>query len=86
VAFFRLGGSFGMLIAGGVLLLVSTFVGRPYCRFACPYRPLLGLCSRVAWRHATITPDDCVSCSLCEAECPFGAIRQPSPAGIGGEG
>lgn len=86
VDFFRFGGSFGMLVAGGVVLLLSVFIGRPYCRFACPYRVLLGLCSRVAWRHATITPDDCITCSLCEAECPFGAIRRPTPQGVEGEG
>jgi polyferredoxin len=85
VAFFRLGGSSSMLLAGGIVLLLSLFVGRPYCRFACPYRVLLGLCSRVAWRHATITPDQCVVCSLCEGECPFGAIRKPTPQSVAGE-
>ncbi len=86
VSFFRLGGGFGMLVAGGIVLLLSVFIGRPYCRFLCPYRVLLGLCSRVAWRHATITPDDCITCSLCEGECPFGAIRRPTPEGVGEEG
>lgn len=81
VAFFRLGGQFHMLVAGGAILLASVFIGRPYCRFLCPYRVLLGLCSRVAWRHATITPDECVVCSLCEGQCPFGAIRKPTPEG-----
>jgi NosR/NirI family transcriptional regulator, nitrous oxide reductase regulator len=85
VAFFRLGGQFYVLVAGGIFLLVSLFVGRPYCRFACPYRVLLGLCSRVAWRHATVTPDQCVVCSLCEGECPFGAIRKPTPESVAGE-
>ena len=85
VAFFRLGGHFYMLVVGGIFLLVSLFVGRPYCRFACPYRVLLGLCSRVAWRHATVTPDQCIVCSLCEGECPFGAIRKPTPESVAGE-
>jgi polyferredoxin len=85
VAVFRLGGGFGMLIVGGIVLLAAMFIGRPYCRFACPYRVLLGLCSRLAWRHATITPDQCVVCSLCEGECPFGAIRRPTPEGAVGE-
>jgi NosR/NirI family nitrous oxide reductase transcriptional regulator len=86
VSFFRFGGGFAMLVTSGVVLLLSVFIGRPYCRFACPYRVLLGLCSRVAWRHATITPDQCVVCSLCEGECPFGAIRRPAPEGVVGEG
>ncbi len=85
IAFFRLGGHFHMLVFGGLVLLLSTFVGRPYCGFACPYRVLLGVCSRVSWRHATITPDECIVCSLCEDSCPFGAIRRPTPDGASGE-
>jgi NAD-dependent dihydropyrimidine dehydrogenase PreA subunit len=42
---------------------------------------LLSLGSRFAWRHATITPDECVVCSLCEDSCPFNAIEQPTPEG-----
>jgi len=79
VGFFRLSGPAPMLIAGGIVLLGSMFIGRPYCRFLCPYRVLLGVCSRFAWRHATITPDECLVCSLCEDACPFGAIQRPTP-------
>jgi polyferredoxin len=75
VGMFRLDGNLPVMVFGGGMLVLSTFVGRPYCRFLCPYGALLGLCSRVAWKHVTITPDDCVNCRLCENTCPFGAIR-----------
>lgn len=75
VGMFRLDGNLPVMIFGGALLVLSTFIGRPYCRFLCPYGALLGLCSRVAWKHVTITPDECVNCRLCEKACPFGAIR-----------
>lgn len=82
VAFFRMSGSFGMLVFGGIVLLLATFIGRPYCRFACPYGALLGLCSRWAWKRVSVTPDECLVCSLCEDACAFGAIRAPTPEGV----
>ena len=78
VAFFRLDGPPHRLIAGGVLLGIATVVGRPYCRFLCPYGALLGMCARVARWRVGITPDDCINCRLCEKACPFGAIRTPT--------
>ncbi len=82
VGFFRLSGTLPMLVVGGVVLLLATVVGRPYCRFLCPYGVLLSLCSRFAWRRVSITPDVCVQCSLCEDACPFDAIRTPTPEAI----
>jgi len=78
VAFFRLDGSVNMLVFGGSLLLLGLFVGRPYCRYLCPYGALLGLCSRVSRRHVTITPDECIQCRLCEDACPYAAIQPPT--------
>jgi polyferredoxin len=77
VGFFRLSGSLGMLLFGGGLLVLGLFVGRPYCRFLCPYGVVLGWLSRLSGRRVTITPDACVRCRLCEDSCPFGAIRRP---------
>jgi polyferredoxin len=87
VPLFRLSGSFVMLGAGAVFLLLGLFVGRPYCRFLCPYGAMLRLASIVAKWRVTITPDYCTQCRLCEESCPFGVIRRPSlvgadPAGV----
>ncbi len=78
VAFFRRTGSLNMLILGASFLLIGLFVGRPYCRFLCPYGVLLNLVSRASKWHVTITPDDCIQCRLCEDACPFGAIENPT--------
>ena len=37
VGFFRLGATSNMLVVGGCLIVISLFIGRPYCRFLCPY-------------------------------------------------
>jgi NosR/NirI family nitrous oxide reductase transcriptional regulator len=77
VGFFRLDASFFMFSIGGILLIISIFIARPYCRFFCPYGVLLNLISRVSKKHITITPTNCIQCRLCENSCPFGAIEKP---------
>lgn len=79
VGFFRLGGSFNMLMAGGLLLVAGIFIARPYCRYLCPYGVLLRWASIFARRHVTITPAECVQCRLCEEACPYNAILPPAP-------
>ena len=79
VGFFRFGASLNMFLAGGVLLVTGLFIGRPYCRFLCPYGVLLGWMSRFSKWHASITPRECIQCRLCEEACPYGAINVPTP-------
>jgi ferredoxin len=79
VGFFRLSAGFDMLVLGGSLLAIGVFVGRPYCRFLCPYGVLLDLAGRLSRWRVTITPKECVSCRLCEESCPYEAISLPSP-------
>jgi ferredoxin len=67
-----------MMILGICFLVVGVFVGRPYCRYLCPYGAILGLCSRWARWHVRIPPANCIQCRLCEEACPYGAIRQPT--------
>lgn len=78
VAFFRFGGNINMLVVGFCFLLVALFVGRPYCRFFCPYGVILRQLSRLSKWRVTITPDECIQCRLCEQSCPFGAVRSPA--------
>ncbi|MGQ9592337.1 MAG: 4Fe-4S binding protein [Planctomycetota bacterium] len=80
VAFFRLSGSSGMLLLGGGILVLAMALGRPYCRYLCPYGVLLSWVSRLSRSSVSIAPETCVECRLCEDACPFGAIEVPEPA------
>jgi ferredoxin len=74
------------LLLGAAFLLLGMFVGRPYCRFLCPYGGLLKLAAIVSKWRVTITPDTCTQCRLCENACPYGAIQEPVLARLTPEG
>jgi len=78
VAFFRLGGQTHMLIAGGVLLLVGMFIGRPYCRFICPLAALFRVTAPLSAWHVRLGGEQCINCHLCADACPYNAIRPPT--------
>lgn len=78
ILFYRLGGTPLLLGIGTAIVLLAVFVGRPYCRYLCPYGVLLGLCSRVSWRQVKLTYGECINCHLCANACPYGAIRPPT--------
>lgn len=77
VGIFRLGGDTVIIGFGIVLLILSLFIGRPFCRFICPYGAVLSLFSRVSFKKTEITRHGCINCDLCRNACPVDAILPP---------
>ncbi len=73
-----LGGSKGKLVLGLCFLAAGLVIARPYCRWLCPYGAILRLLSRASKWHVSITPDECIRCTLCKDSCPFNAIQSPT--------
>lgn len=77
IGIFRLGGDIGMITTGVALLVMSVFIGRPFCQFLCPYGALLSIFSSLSWKKLEITDNACINCALCGMSCPVDAIRLP---------
>jgi len=75
IPIFRRSGPFHMVAIGAAFVLAGMFIGRPYCRWLCPYGGILSILSRVSWKNVSITPDKELNCGMCADACPYGAIH-----------
>lgn len=56
----------------GVVLAMSLFIERPFCRYACPYGAFLGLTNFFRIMPIRRNAKTCISCSKCDKACPMG--------------
>lgn len=63
--------TFGMVVLV-VTLVASLFVGRPWCRYACPLGAAGGLFGRLSPVYLERDKESCTSCTLCARSCPMG--------------
>ena len=63
------------IIGFGILALViglSLFVQRPWCRYICPYGAFLGLFNRIKVFRIFRSKKLCINCKKCTNQCPMG--------------
>jgi len=61
----------GGLIILGLTLLLSIFVERPWCKYACPYGAVLGITNIFQIFSITRVESECRSCGICTRDCPM---------------
>lgn len=57
-----------------LVLLLSYWITRPFCRFVCPYGVILGIFSVTGFHRRKINKEKCVYCGQCRQVCPVQAI------------
>ena len=60
----------GFIILGLVIIL-SLFVERPFCKYACPYGAVLGVFNLFRLIPLRRNPSTCINCKACDRACPM---------------
>lgn len=55
----------------GVILVLSLFIERPWCKYLCPYGALLGLFNAMRIFKIRRNKDTCIDCKECDRVCPM---------------
>lgn len=58
-------------VALAAVLLLSLFIERPFCKYACPYGAVLGLFNLFRIFGIRRNPETCIDCKLCDRACPM---------------
>jgi len=72
---FRLDFTTAALVFIPLVLIVSVFVYRPWCRLACPFGFAGWLAERISILRPRIDREACLQCEACTMACPTAAMR-----------
>lgn len=55
----------------GIVIALSIFIERPWCKYACPYGALLGITNLFRIFKIRVNKDRCIECKSCNNACPM---------------
>ena len=55
-----------------VMLVLSLFIDRPFCRYACPLGAVQGIVAKASPVAIQRSAESCLGCDLCNRACPMG--------------
>ncbi len=55
----------------GIIIVLSLFIERPWCKYACPYGAVLGLFNFIRIFKIRREVSTCINCKLCDKNCPM---------------
>lgn len=55
----------------GVIIVLSLFIERPWCKYLCPYGALLGLFNSIRIFKIRRNKNTCIGCKKCDQVCPM---------------
>ncbi len=64
----------GAAALGGLVLIASVFIYRPWCQFLCPFGLVGWLVEQVSFLRPRVNWDRCLGCKFCVKACPTGAM------------
>ncbi|MEA1911401.1 MAG: 4Fe-4S binding protein, partial [Spirochaetota bacterium] len=63
----------------GIVIILSLFVERPFCKYACPYGAVLGVFNLFRIIPLRRNPNSCIDCGACDRACPMNiAVSKPT--------
>ena len=62
-----------------VLLVLSLFFYRPFCRYLCPLGAIYGCFNPIAFLRYQKDADACIQCGKCKSVCPFDLDPSKTP-------
>lgn len=54
-----------------IVILLSIYVYRPFCKYLCPLGAIYGFFNRIAIYQLTVNEDACTKCGVCTKACPM---------------